>query len=232
MTLATRTSVLSAILAALALLPPLSQPRAADAAPLPYTTVVFDVLVEVPEQWNLAKGTPGQAYVNGQACGSGFVDAKGPYVFNVIFSVPDTCAYPGAAVEFVVGGYNLKDRGGWGIGYTQVIDGFAYKPMVTSLQLGPAGRWAGTLYGLPAGATIEARIGGTLCASAQSYAIPHRGRVPMSGFDLRVMPAAPAPYGIPHCGFDGARVEFFVNGVSTGQVTIWTTGLHSFNLFP
>lgn len=236
MTLANGTPVLSAVIGAIALLLPLlSQPRTAGAAPLPYTAVIFDVIVETQPQWAASNGSPAQAYVNGQACGWGFVDATGAApsgnaLVNAVFEVPATCAYPGAPVEFLVNGYWLKDRGGWGVDVGQVSGQRAYTSIHTTLALGPKPQWQGRVYGFPAGATVEARVNGQTCGTATTFHLGALGRMPISGYVLSVAQAAPAPYGTPWCGFEGAQVKFFVNGIPMAQGATWTLGIHSQHL--
>jgi hypothetical protein len=230
----TRTTIAGTIIGALALLLAVPHTRPASAAPPPYTAVLFDGLVSTQPQWVAPAGAPAQAYINGQACGTGFVDASAPSqgLMNAVFSVPDTCAYPGAPVEFLVNGYWLQETAGWGLGVTSISGGWAYTPVQTTLQLGPAGYWTGTVYGVPAGAIVEARIAGKVCGTTQTYAIPSRTRLVTSGYYLKVVPAAPTPYGAANCGFDGAKVEFFVNGVKMSAEPTWSWGLHSANLAP
>lgn len=229
-----RTTVLSAVLgAAMLLIAPAGASGGGGSAVI---AADIDLIVRAPAAWLPANGTLAQPYVNGKACGYGWTDTNGwqavdgNYYFSMVVEVPASCAFPGAPVEILVGGYAINPPVGWGVDVMFEHNGYSYAQAERKLSPLPYGRWGGTAIGVPAGSTVEARIGATVCGTATTVGSQTRGRGVSSNYEVKVVPASPSPYGIANCGFPGAHIDFYVNGVKAKQAGTWSPGLHPLTL--
>lgn len=227
-------TVLSAILGVTMLL---SAPaHASGGGATPVVGADIDLIVRAPQAWLPPSGTNAQPYVNGTACGYGWTDTEGwqavdgNFYFSMIVEVPASCAFPGAPVEILVGGFAIDQAVGWGVDVMFEHNGYSYAQAERRLVPLPSGRWGGTLLGVPAGAIVQAKVGSTVCGTAVSTGVQTRGRVVSSSYEVKVLPASPAPYGVANCGFRGAHVDFYVNGVKAKQSVDWVPGLHVLTL--
>lgn len=190
----------------------------------------FDLVVHTQPAWVPADGTLVEGFVGGQPCGYGWIDAAGTDTFFGLYSVPATCAYPGAPVYFLVNGYVLNSPGAWGVDPKFSDRTGYYSVLETSLAPRPGARWGGSVFGVPPGASVEARIGGVVCGTTTTTPDGGSGRVNSSLYQIQVVPASPPPYGIAYCGFPGMQVDFYVNGVKAAQHPSWSPGAHQMTL--
>ncbi len=176
-------------------------------------------------------GQVGKAYVNGKLCGEGWMHGASGNVYDVYFLVQSQtinpgCGYPGAPVQLVVNGYVLRDAAPF-IATTNNVTTHS-----TTLVPLPKATFYGTVnttLGQPAaGTSVSAYINGTLCASGTVFHLTGQAH-----YTLQPVAASPAPYGKQYCGFQGAKVDFYIGNLKANGQGTWNnhTTMNVFNLF-
>ncbi len=192
----------------------------------------MDVLFDSKHVALPTSGLVGKAYVNGKLCGEGLMDGASGTWYNVVFIVKSQtiepgCGYAGAPVQLVVNGYVLRDPAPFAP--ASAVPLIKHKTTLVPL---PKATFYGTVetpFGQPAaGTSVAAYINGTLCASGNVF--HHTGQ---AHYMLQPVAASPAPYGKQNCGFQGAKVDFYVGGQKASGQGTWNnqTTLNVFNLF-